>query len=110
MALKRSENKPKIEPKSIKRWREGEERRGKVRREEGKACKERKGAKGRSAESKGDARWQPRRTRGGSSYLKGGEPLLAPAKNTFWDSGLLGFIYFSMLIVASIVDDMLATL
>ena len=53
MALKRSENEPKMEPTSIKRWREGEETRGRgEERREG----ERKGEKGRRKGMQGEKR------------------------------------------------------
>ena len=88
----------------------GKERtgRGKVRRGEGKACKERKGTKGRSAETKGGAWPQPRRTGGGLSYLKGGDPSLHQP-GYFLGGGPPRKLLFPIPIFASMFDDILIT-
>ena len=98
MVSKKSENGPKMKPKSIKRWREGEERRGRgeERREEEKETKAR-----REKEQKG-GQWSEGGVAGlncgdqGEVYppLKGGTPpgpWLGPGRK---HSGLLGTTFF----------------
>ena len=81
MVPKKSENGLKMKPKTTKKWREGEERRGRETKGEKRRRKRRQGEKRSKREVDGvkGGRWsQPRRSGGGLSALKGGDCLGMP--------------------------------
>ena len=97
-----------MQPKSMKRWRAGEERGGKGKERRGKErTGEARGGKEKKGSQRGEAAVQ-RQLGGGLINLKGGDPP-GTSRGCFLGAGPPRNLFFSMPIFASIFDDILAT-